>query len=249
VTTRITPLPRQRRHTLHFLAGLRGMVPVFLDTEVDMTRVLAHRAAASRRYSVIGYLTCVAGQVLAAHPAANVAVSGRLRPRVATYPGVHAKLTFDATVDGERIVLSAVLADVHTTDLDGVQDRIDGLRDGDPAVLPDYAGARLLQRLPVALGRVLYLAGTRPLKGRGPRLGTLAITSLGHRPVDGFHSLGGTTMTLGAGHIAERPVVRDGAVATAPLMRLNLTFDHRVIDGAAAADVLAALRTGLENYR
>jgi pyruvate/2-oxoglutarate dehydrogenase complex dihydrolipoamide acyltransferase (E2) component len=32
-------------------------------------------------------------------------------------------------------------------------------------------------------------------------------------------------------------------------MRLRLTFDHRVIDGAEAADVLAEIKDGLENLR
>jgi hypothetical protein len=31
-------------------------------------------------------------------------------------------------------------------------------------------------------------------------------------------------------------------------MRLNLAFDHRVIDGAEAADVLADIKAGLEAF-
>jgi pyruvate/2-oxoglutarate dehydrogenase complex dihydrolipoamide acyltransferase (E2) component len=42
--------------------------------------------------------------------------------------------------------------------------------------------------------------------------------------------------------------VRDGALAVAPLMRLSLAFDHRVIDGAEAADVLTEIKDGLEGY-
>jgi len=78
--------------------------------------------------------------------------------------------------------------------------------------------------------------------------GTVAVTSLGHRPVDGFHSVGGTTITLGLGRIVDRPVVRAGEITVAPVMRLNLAFDHRVIDGAEAADVLAALKQSLESF-
>jgi pyruvate dehydrogenase E2 component (dihydrolipoyllysine-residue acetyltransferase) len=41
---------------------------------------------------------------------------------------------------------------------------------------------------------------------------------------------------LSIGRIAERPVVRDGAVTTAPLGYVSVTFDHRVVDGARAAE-------------
>ncbi|UOF92139.1 2-oxo acid dehydrogenase subunit E2 [Fodinisporobacter ferrooxydans] len=39
---------------------------------------------------------------------------------------------------------------------------------------------------------------------------------------------------LGVGRIAEKPVVRDGELAIAPVLALSLSFDHRLIDGATA---------------
>jgi pyruvate/2-oxoglutarate dehydrogenase complex dihydrolipoamide acyltransferase (E2) component len=48
---------------------------------------------------------------------------------------------------------------------------------------------------------------------------------------------------LSIGRIAERPVVRDGAVVTAPVGYISVTFDHRVVDGARAAEFgLAVIR-------
>jgi pyruvate/2-oxoglutarate dehydrogenase complex dihydrolipoamide acyltransferase (E2) component len=48
---------------------------------------------------------------------------------------------------------------------------------------------------------------------------------------------------LSIGRIAERPVVRDGNVVAAPLGYIALTFDHRVVDGARAAEFgLAVIR-------
>ena len=38
------------------------------------------------------------------------------------------------------------------------------------------------------------------------------------------------------GRIAERPVVRDGEITTAPIGYVSVTFDHRVVDGARAAE-------------
>ena len=48
---------------------------------------------------------------------------------------------------------------------------------------------------------------------------------------------------LSVGRIAERPVVRDGAVVAAPIGYVSVTFDHRVVDGARAAEFgLAVIR-------
>jgi pyruvate dehydrogenase E2 component (dihydrolipoamide acetyltransferase) len=41
---------------------------------------------------------------------------------------------------------------------------------------------------------------------------------------------------LSIGRIGLRPVVRDGEVVAAQIGYLSLTFDHRVVDGARAAE-------------
>ncbi|QMU71593.1 2-oxo acid dehydrogenase subunit E2 [Streptacidiphilus sp. P02-A3a] len=249
--TRVAALPRERRHTLRFLEYARGFSPVFLDTEVDMTAVRAHRAAGrpqGGRYSWATYALYAAGRVLAAHPDANGALRGRVRPRLARYDSVDAKLALDKSLGGHRVVLSGLLPGVHTATLDDIQQRVDHYRDGDPAVMPEFAGTRVLQRLPWPLGALAFAAGTGPLRSRPGRMGTFAVTSLGHSAVDGFHSVGGCTITLGLGRVVDRPVVRAGELAIAPVQRLSLAFDHRVIDGAEAADVLTELRDALEGF-
>lgn len=245
----IGPFTPQRRHTLYFLREIRSISPVFLDTEVDATALLAHRslaAAQGRRYSVVSYVLEVAGRVLAAHPEANAAITGGLWPKVARFGSPAGKLALDRRIGGRRAVLAAVLPDLSS--LDAVQAQVDRYRDGDPDTMPEFAGARKLHGLPALVGRLAYRAVVRPLARRAQVFGTFSVTSLGHRPVDGFHSVGGTTITLGVGRIADRPVVVDGQVAVAPTFRLSLAFDHRVIDGAEAADVLADLVEGLAHY-
>lgn len=247
----VGPLPRQRRHTLHFLAGIRSFSPVFLDTDVDMTAVTGHREAARRdgvRYSLVSYVLFAAARVLVAHPEANAAISGRLRPRLAHYPSACGKVAFDRTVDGHRVVLTTVLPDLDRTSLDDLQRQLDQCRGADPATAPQFAGARAMHRLPVPVGRLLMRGAVSSLQRRRTLMGTFAVSSLGHRPVDGFYSVGGTTVTLGLGRVADRPVAVDGRVEVRPVMRLSLTFDHRVIDGAEAADVLADLKQALENF-
>ena len=51
---------------------------------------------------------------------------------------------------------------------------------------------------------------------------------------------------LAVGAIAERPVVRDGEIAAAHLMKVDLACDHRILYGAEGAEFLAKVRTLLE---
>ena len=46
---------------------------------------------------------------------------------------------------------------------------------------------------------------------------------------------------LAVGAIEERPVARDGEIATAHLMRVNLACDHRILYGAQGAEFLARI--------
>ena len=55
------------------------------------------------------------------------------------------------------------------------------------------------------------------------------------------------TAILGLGAIEERPVVRDGEVVAAPTLPLSLSIDHRVIDGAIAAEFANTVMEHLEN--
>ena len=43
---------------------------------------------------------------------------------------------------------------------------------------------------------------------------------------------------LGTGRITEKPVVKNGEIVIAPVMALSLSFDHRIVDGAAAQHFL-----------
>jgi len=51
---------------------------------------------------------------------------------------------------------------------------------------------------------------------------------------------------LSIGRIAQQPVVRDGEIVAAPIGYVSVTFDHRVIDGARAAEFGLAVIEKLE---
>ncbi|MBA3521854.1 MAG: 2-oxo acid dehydrogenase subunit E2, partial [Gemmatimonadales bacterium] len=52
---------------------------------------------------------------------------------------------------------------------------------------------------------------------------------------------------LAVGRIVERPVAHEGQIALRRRMRLTMSCDHRVIDGATGAEFLKTLKAMLEN--
>ncbi len=70
--------------------------------------------------------------------------------------------------------------------------------------------------------------------------GTFTVTNLGPWGVDAFTPIlnPGETGILGVGRIVEKPAIHRGEIARRMMMVLSLTFDHRVIDGAPAAEFL-----------
>lgn len=73
--------------------------------------------------------------------------------------------------------------------------------------------------------------------------GTATISNLGIHGIDAFTPIlnGSQSVILGIGRIAQRPTVRNGAIALGYTCVLSLTFDHRVADGAPAALLLDAV--------
>jgi pyruvate dehydrogenase E2 component (dihydrolipoamide acetyltransferase) len=70
--------------------------------------------------------------------------------------------------------------------------------------------------------------------------GTFTITNLGTFGIDAFTPILnlGETGILGVGRIVEKPAVYRGEIAKRAMLWLSLTFDHRVLDGAPAAQFL-----------
>jgi pyruvate dehydrogenase E2 component (dihydrolipoamide acetyltransferase) len=77
---------------------------------------------------------------------------------------------------------------------------------------------------------------------------TFTVSNLGMYGIDSFAAVINPPQAaiLAVGAIVERPVVRDGEVATAHLMRVNLACDHRILYGAEGAEFLARVRALLE---
>ena len=119
-------------------------------------------------------------------------------------------------------------------------------------VVPVVRGCdeRSVDELADEVARLADAARAGSLKPEELRGSTFTVTSAG--------KLGGLLTTpivnhpevaiLSVGRIADRPVVRDGEITIRPVGTIAITFDHRVLDGARAAefglDVIRRLEAG-----
>jgi pyruvate dehydrogenase E2 component (dihydrolipoyllysine-residue acetyltransferase) len=80
---------------------------------------------------------------------------------------------------------------------------------------------------------------------------TFLISNLGKFDVESFSAviLPPAATALAVGSVREAPVVRDGRVEVGRRMMLTLSCDHRVIDGAVAAQFLQTFKQALERAR
>jgi pyruvate dehydrogenase E2 component (dihydrolipoamide acetyltransferase) len=79
--------------------------------------------------------------------------------------------------------------------------------------------------------------------------GTFSVSNLGMLDIEEFTAIINPPETgiLAVGRIAEKPVMHDGAIAARRRMRLTMSCDHRVIDGATGAEFLRTVKRMLEN--
>jgi pyruvate dehydrogenase E2 component (dihydrolipoamide acetyltransferase) len=79
--------------------------------------------------------------------------------------------------------------------------------------------------------------------------GSTAISNLGMYGIDRFDAVINPPQAsiLAVGRAEKRPVVKDDALKIATMMSVTLSVDHRVIDGALGAELLAAFKAYIED--
>jgi pyruvate/2-oxoglutarate dehydrogenase complex dihydrolipoamide acyltransferase (E2) component len=245
---RATPLVRRLAQELGVeLEGLQGTGPQRRVTEADVRGAAGGRgqspdvAAEGRREPLRGVRRLVAEHMSRAHREvppvtwveecdfSNVELK-RLVPIVLKavaetlqeFPELNARLEGDAIVYFDRYDLGVAVQ----TD--------QGL------VVPVVRAcvAKSVDELADEVARLADAARAGTLKPEELRDSTFTVTSAG--------KLGGLLTTpivnhpevaiLSVGRVAERPVVRDGELQVRPTGTIAITFDHRVVDGARAAE-------------
>jgi len=121
----------------------------------------------------------------------------------------------------------------------------------DGLIVPVIHDADTLSVSEIATHRkdIVERAQTRKLRPADISDGTFTLTNLGMYNVDVFNAIVNTPQAaiLAVGRIAERVVAVNGQPTIRSMMTVSLSCDHRVVDGARAAQFLDDLNNLIEN--
>jgi pyruvate dehydrogenase E2 component (dihydrolipoamide acetyltransferase) len=112
------------------------------------------------------------------------------------------------------------------------------------------ADAKSLKSISAEAKELITKARSKKLSPNEMSGSTFTVTNLGMFGVTGFYGIINTPNAgiLSVGATIARPVVREnGSIEAAEIMKIGLSCDHRVVDGAIGAQFLQSLKTILEN--
>ena len=112
-----------------------------------------------------------------------------------------------------------------------------------------YADQKTLREIASETRDLAARARERRLKQEEYTGGTFSVSNLGMLDIEEFTAVINPPEAgiLAVGRLGEKPVAHEGAVVLRRRMRLTMSCDHRVIDGATGAQFLRTLKGMLEN--
>jgi pyruvate dehydrogenase E2 component (dihydrolipoamide acetyltransferase) len=112
-----------------------------------------------------------------------------------------------------------------------------------------HADLKTLRQIAAESRDLAARARQRRLKPEEYTGGTFSVSNLGMLDIEEFTAVINPPEAgiLAIGRIAEKPVAQDGSISVRRRMRLTMSCDHRVIDGATGAQFLKTLKGMLQN--
>ena len=112
-----------------------------------------------------------------------------------------------------------------------------------------FANTKTLRTIGAEVREYAKRAKAKKLQPEDWEGNTFTISNLGMFGIDEFTAIINPpdACILAVGAIADTPVVKNGAVVPGHVMKLTLSCDHRVVDGATGSAFLQTLKASLEN--
>ena len=217
-----TPLSQMRKTVARRLTESLGPVPhFFLTVDVDMTRALQARKQVNQMLAERGAKASINDFVI---KAAAVALTH--------HPECNAWWQGDSIRQFNRVHMAVAVA----------------VPDGLITPVVRDAHAKGLGRISAEVRELAGRARDRKLQPHEYTGSTFSISNLGMFGIEEFTAVINPPEAgiIAVGAVEERPVVHEGQVVVQPRMRVTMSCDHRVIDGAQGARFLATLKSFLE---
>jgi len=219
---RDVPLTQIRKTIAKRLAQSIGPIPTFyLTAEVDMDRTWEAREELNRRGGDTAKISF------------NDIVLKATAAALRAHPACNAWWQDDRIRYWNEVHLSVAVA----------------VEDGLITPVVRHADRKSLREISAEVKDLAGRARERRLKPEEYTGGTFSVSNLGMFDIEHFTAIINPPEAgiLAIGSIVEQPVVKGGAVVPGRRLRLTMSCDHRVIDGATGAAFLRTLKGMLEN--
>ena len=217
-----TPLSQMRKTVARRLTESLGPVPhFFLTLDVDMKRALAARKRVNELLAARGAKASINDLVIKAAAVALI-----------HHPECNAWWQGDAIRRFNRVHIGVAVA----------------VPDGLITPVIRDAHAKGLGQISTEVRELAGRARDKKLQPHEYTGSTFSISNLGMFGIEEFTAVINPPEAgiIAAGAVEERPVAVGGEVVVRPRMRVTMSCDHRVIDGAQGARFLATLKSFLE---
>lgn len=217
------PLSQMRKTVARRLAESLGPVPHFyLTVDVDMKRALAARARVNE----------LLAERQEGKASLNDLVIKAAAAALVRHPACNAWWQGDSVRRFDRVHMGVAVA----------------VPDGLITPVIRDAHAKGLGRIGQEVRELAARAREKKLRPEEYTGSTFSISNLGMFGIEEFTAVINPpeACILAVGAVEDRPVARDGQVVVRPRMRVTMSCDHRVVDGAEGASFLATLKTFLE---
>ena len=213
-----------RRRIAERMQDAKRRIPHFAYVEeVDVTELEALRAELNAAHGAKGHLTVLAFLIravvmaIAEHPGVNAHFDDA-EGVIRRFTSVHVGVATQT----ERGLLVPVIQHAETMDLWQLASEITRLSEA------ARSGKALREELSGSTITVSSLGA----------LGGIAATPIINPP---------EVAVIGVNRMAERPMVREGAIVIRKMMNLSSSFDHRIVDGFDAASLIKTVKDRLES--
>ena len=237
-----------RRAIAQYVRAAGRINHVTMNMEVRADRLREFCAARDITYTPV--LMKVIAAVAAQYPELNAVIGRRwLRTGVFVPAEVDMSVAIEKEYRGEIIVTTPVVRRVDSKPLGELAREIQQLVATPFEQRPDYPFIRLFYLLPDPF-KYLVLRFVMQVPALFVRFfGTIGFSNLGKFGVQDFYPIWLHAAVFGVGTVQDKPVVRHGAVVVAPVLNISYSFNHGVVDGAAVARILGAIRDRIEQGR
>jgi hypothetical protein len=217
---------------MHFSAKVPS---VTIERRMDLAPLVAAREACTPAPSWSAIFTKAYAMVAARTAALRTSYMTFPWPRYYEHPGNIATLNIDRRLADERVVLYVHVVSPETRTLYEIDAEIRDHQEQPVDNLASYRAAVRLSRVPWPVRRFLWWGGLNVFGAtRCHHFGTFGFTSLGALGASLTHMVPLLTSTL-----------HYGMFDAAGRLAVRLSFDHRVFDGATAAQALADMEAVL----